>query len=187
MVVNVSPSHPHPTLYTEPPRSSETSAESPVCLLPGLSASCHYSSYIIFIIFAFLFRLLSFSPLYIPSLIFHLSSALYDQKSKPNSTKHCELLSQSREESSGWSGDVVLIQLLSRVRLFATPWTAANQASLSFTVSQSLLKLMSIKLVMPSNHLILCHPLLLRLQSFPPSGSFQMSQLFASGGRSTAA
>ena len=54
-----------------------------------------------------------------------------------------------------------LVQLLSCVRLFATPWTAACQASLSITNSQSLLKLMSIELVMPSNHLILCHPLLL--------------------------
>ena len=52
-------------------------------------------------------------------------------------------------------------QSLSRVRLFATPWTAALQASLSFTISQSLLKLMSIESVMPSNHLVLCHPLLL--------------------------
>ena len=54
------------------------------------------------------------------------------------------------------------VQLLSRVRLFATPWIAARQASLSITNSQSLLKLMSIESVMPSNHLILCHPLLLR-------------------------
>ena len=53
------------------------------------------------------------------------------------------------------------VQLLSRVRLFATPWTTARQASLSITNSQSLLKLMSIESVMPSNHLILCHPLLL--------------------------
>ena len=53
------------------------------------------------------------------------------------------------------------VQLLSRARLFATPWTAARQASLSITNSWSLLKLMFIKLVMPSNHLILCHPLLL--------------------------
>ena len=51
-------------------------------------------------------------------------------------------------------------QLLSRVRLFAAPWTAAHQASLSITNSRSLLKLMSIELVMPSNHLILCRPLL---------------------------
>ena len=56
------------------------------------------------------------------------------------------------------------VQSLSRVGLFATPWTAARQASLSITNSQSLLKLVSIELVMPSNHLILCHPLL-----FPPS------------------
>ena len=54
-----------------------------------------------------------------------------------------------------------IVQLLSRVQLFVTPWTAARQASLSFTVSQSMLKLMSIELMMPSNHLILCCPLLL--------------------------
>ena len=59
------------------------------------------------------------------------------------------------------------VQLLSRVRLFATPWTAAHQASLSITNSWSLLKLMSIELVMPSNHLILCHPLLLPPSIFP--------------------
>ena len=53
------------------------------------------------------------------------------------------------------------VQSLSRVRLFATPWTAARQASLSISNSRSLLKLMSIELVMPSNHLILCRPLLL--------------------------
>ena len=59
------------------------------------------------------------------------------------------------------------VQSLSCVRLFATPWTAACQASLSITNSQSLLKLMSIKLVMPSNHLFLCHPLLLLPSIFP--------------------
>ena len=73
------------------------------------------------------------------------------------------------------------------VRLFATPWTAACQASLSITNSQSLLKPMSIESVMPSNHLILCRTLLLCLQSFPASGSFQMSQFFASGGQSIGA
>ena len=61
------------------------------------------------------------------------------------------------------------------VRLFATPRTAASQASLSVTNSRSLLKLISIESVMPSNYLILCCPLL--LQSFPASGSFQMSQM----------
>ena len=59
------------------------------------------------------------------------------------------------------------VQSLSRVRLFATPWTAARQASLSITNSQSLLKLTSIELVMPSNHLILCRPLLLLPSIFP--------------------
>ena len=58
-------------------------------------------------------------------------------------------------------------QSLSRVQLFATPWTAACQASLSIANSQSLLKLMSIELVMPSNHLILCRPLLLLPSIFP--------------------
>ena len=60
------------------------------------------------------------------------------------------------------------VQSLSRVWLFATPWIAACQASLSITNSQSSLKLMSNKLVMPSSHLILCHPLLL-LPPIPPS------------------
>ena len=60
------------------------------------------------------------------------------------------------------------VQWLSRVRLFATPWIAACQASLSITNSQSSLKLMSIEWVMPSSHLILCHPLLL-LPPIPPS------------------
>ena len=62
---------------------------------------------------------------------------------------------------------LVVIQLLSRVQLFATPWTAAHQASLSFTIFQSLHKLMSIELVVPSSHLIFCRPLLLPLSIFP--------------------
>ena len=63
--------------------------------------------------------------------------------------------------------NVVVVQLHSHVRLFTTPWTAAGQASLSFTISQSLLKLMSIELMMPFNYLILCRPLLLPLSIFP--------------------
>ena len=59
------------------------------------------------------------------------------------------------------------VQSLSRVLLFATPWTAAHQASLSITSSQSLLKLTSTELAMPSNHLILCHCLLLLPSMFP--------------------
>ena len=77
------------------------------------------------------------------------------------------------------------VQSLSRVWLFETPWIAACQASLSITISRSSLKLTSIEWVMPSSHLILCHPLFLLPQSLPASGSFPMSQLFAWGGQST--
>ena len=59
------------------------------------------------------------------------------------------------------------VQLLSHVQLFVTPWTAAHQASLSVTVPQSLLTFISIESVMPSDHLILCHPLLLLPSVFP--------------------
>ena len=70
-----------------------------------------------------------------------------------------------------------LVQSLSHVRLFAIPWTAARQASLSITNSQSLLKLMFIESVMPSSQLILCRPLLLLPSIFPSSGSSPMSWL----------
>ena len=68
--------------------------------------------------------------------------------------------------------------MLSRVCLFAAPWTAARQASLSFTVSQSLLKLMSVESVVPSNPLILSPPSPPAFSLFPASGSFPVSQLF---------
>ena len=80
---------------------------------------------------------------------------------------------------------VVIVQLLSCVQLFGTPWTAAHQASQSITISQSLFKLMSIRLVMTSNHIILCPSL------YPPAfnlshnqGFFLISQLFTSRGQS---
>ena len=76
------------------------------------------------------------------------------------------------------------VQLLSRFWFFATPWTAALQAFLYITNSQSILKYMSIKSVMPSNHIILCHPLLLLPSFFPRIRVFSMSQFFASGGQS---
>ena len=75
------------------------------------------------------------------------------------------------------------VQLLSHVRLLAAPSTAAWQASWSITNSQNLLKFMSIELVMPSSHLILCHPVSSCLKSFPASGSFPVSQFFPSGGQ----
>ena len=75
----------------------------------------------------------------------------------------------------------VVAQSLSCVPLFATPRTAPWQAPLSFTIPWSLLKLMSIESVKSSKHLIFCCPLSSCPQSFPASGSFTMSQLFASG------
>ena len=75
----------------------------------------------------------------------------------------------------------VFVHLLSHAQLLATPWTAACQASLFFTISQSLLRLISIEPVMQSNHLILVTPFSSCLQSFPASGSFPMSQFFTSG------
>ena len=72
----------------------------------------------------------------------------------------------------------VSVQLLSHVQLFATPWTAAHQASLSITSSWSLLKLMSNATVMPSNHLILCHTLLLPPSIFPNSRVISNESVF---------
>ena len=77
------------------------------------------------------------------------------------------------------------VQSLSCVRIFVTPWTTACQSSLSIINFRSPPKPMPIESVMPSNHLILCLPLLLLPSIFPASGSFPMSQLFAWGGQST--
>ena len=77
----------------------------------------------------------------------------------------------------------LLLLSLSRVQHFATAWTAAHQGSLPFTIAWSLLKLMSIKSAMPSNHLVLFRTLLNLIPSFPASGSFPMSHLFTSGGQ----
>ena len=91
----------------------------------------------------------------------------------------------------------LVAHLLSHIWFFATPWIAACQASLSFIISWTLLKLMSIKSVMQSNHFIHCHPFLLLPSIFPSimvfssetaaSWSFPVRQLFASGGQSTEA
>ena len=85
------------------------------------------------------------------------------------------------------SSAIIIVQSLSCVQLFATPWTAACQASLSSTIAQSLLRFMSVELVILSDHLILCQPLLLLPQSFPVSGSFSVSRLFLSSGPSIGA
>ena len=76
-----------------------------------------------------------------------------------------------------------VVQSLSHVWLFVTPWTAARQAPLSFTISWSSLELMFIESAMPSNHLILCHPLLLLPLVFPRIKVFSVSQFFPSGGQ----
>ena len=76
---------------------------------------------------------------------------------------------------------IVFAQSLSCVWLFATPWTTTGQTSLSFTVTQSLLKLMSTESMILSNHLIFCCPFSYCPQPFPASGSFPMSRLFISG------
>ena len=82
---------------------------------------------------------------------------------------------------------VTVVQSPSRVLLFATLWTATHQAFLSVTISWSSLKLMSIESMMPSNHLILCHPLLLMPSIFPSMKVFPKSQLFASSSQSIGA
>ena len=87
---------------------------------------------------------------------------------------------QTLWDSEG-QGSLLLLSRFNCVWLFVTPWTVACQASLSFTISWSLFKLMFIESVMPSSHLILCHPLF--LQNPIPSGSFPMSQLFTWGGQ----
>ena len=90
---------------------------------------------------------------------------IYMFKFKSNHYKKCNqhCLAKQKEASVQFSS----VQSLSRVQLFATPWTAARQACQSIINSRSLLKFMSVESVMPSNHLILCHPLLLPPSIFP--------------------
>ena len=83
------------------------------------------------------------------------------------STREYVFIKRETKNLNKWRFLIIVVQLLSYVHLFATPWTAAHQASLSFTISWSLLKLMSIELVMSFNHLILYHPLLLLPSIFP--------------------
>ena len=123
------------------------------------------------------FRLLSMSYLFLLGPVINFSLLW-----TPNFWFTC--LAVSWEQELAFGNTMSSGQLLSCVRFFATPWTTAHQASLSITNFWSLSKLMSIESVMSSNHLSLCCPLSSRLQSFPTSGSFQMSQLLASGGRS---
>ena len=90
------------------------------------------------------------------------SGGLYPENEKGKVTS-----TREQNQRRGPLSQFSLVQSFSRVRLFATPWIAARQASLSLTNSRSVLKLMFIELVMPSSHLIFCHPLLL-LPQIPP-------------------
>ena len=101
-----------------------------------------------------------------------------------NSTNSTASPSDETKWKPIWKDVFSSVQLLSHVRLFVTLWTAACQASLSITNSRGPPKTMSIESVIPSNHLILCHPLLLLPSIFPIIRVFQMSQLLASGGQS---
>ena len=120
--------------------------------------------------------------------VFHLNGAvrrsadmiLFDFQHNPG--EMAKVYPSSFDKWSIW--DFSSVQSLSHVRLFATPWIAARQASLSITNSQSLPISMTTESVMPSRHLILCRPLLLLPQSLPASGSFPMSQLFPWGSQS---
>jgi len=105
-----------------------------------------------------------------------------------------QLSSQSNSHIHTWllekpyiSIYIVVVQSFSCVQFFVTPWTAACQASLSFTSSKSLLKLMSIDLVMPSNHLILCRPLLLLPSIFSSIRVFSNESALGISGRSIGA
>ena len=99
---------------------------------------------------------------------------------KKNLNSNIESRKENTRELPGKESSVLLssVQSLSRVRLFVTPWTAAGQASLSITNSQSLLKLMSIESVMPSSHLIICRPLLLPHSLFPSIEVFSNESVF---------
>ena len=99
--------------------------------------------------------------------------------------KNCSMVTRDRKEPpSENSRDLFFFQSLSHVCLFATPWTATHQASLSFTISWSLLKFMSIESVMPSNYLVLCCPLLLLPSIFPSIRVFSDELTLWSGGQS---
>ena len=139
-----------------------------------------------------------------PTLLGLLLRAAPSSRAGPLCNKCCSFVSAPGHNSAGSSElilahvtiTILMVKLLKRfmvkiivviVLCFVTTRAAAHQASMSFTISQTMRKLPSIESVMPSSHLILCHPLLLFLQYFPASGSFQMSRLFASGGQSAGA
>ena len=119
----------------------------------------------------------------------HQVAKVLDQgKIVEDSQKHLAMYNESHTFSLlkslfCYNHKFIVVQSLIQVQLFATPWTAACQASPSFTISWSLLKLMSIKSMVLSNHLFLCCAFSSCPQSFPAPRSFLMSRLFESGGQ----
>ena len=107
-------------------------------------------------------------------------AVMYDH-SAPPLCLHIDLSGPCRTLIGAKEIHAKYVKSLSRVQLSVTPWTAAFQASLSFTVSWSLLKLMSIESVMPSNHLVLCHPLLLLPSNFPSIRVFSSESVLRIG------
>ena len=127
-----------------------------------------------------------------------MASSFWDPEWRNSPSLGCALMTRAKEE--GWNHTkkqviylyrllllFIAIQPLTHVWLFATPWTAAPQASLSFTISWSLLKLMSIELVMPLNHFILCCPLLFLPSIFPSIRVFFNERAFTSGSQNNGA
>ena len=100
----------------------------------------------------------------------HTYSTYLQNRSRITDVENKHMITRRKagmEEDKLGEWDWYVVQSLSHVRLFVTPWTAAHQASWSFTISWRLLKLMYIELMMSSNHLILCHPFLLLPSIFP--------------------
>ena len=155
---------------------------------------CLYNKHLFFFLFfplskvlfhTFILEFVDF-PAHLSCWLLHLNNCSSVVKSLPAmQNMQVQSLDQEDPPRRKWQPTPVFllqfssVQSLSCVQFYTTPWTAACQASLSTTNSLSFFKLISIKLVMPSNHLILCYPLLLL-----PSGSFPMSQFFASGSQS---
>ena len=96
-------------------------------------------------------------------------------------TAYVHKMTWQSSSSEAWANGIFVVQSLSRVWFFVTPWAAAHQASLSFTISQSLPKPMSIESVMPSNHLIFCHPFLLLPSIFPSIRVFSNESALCTG------
>ena len=116
------------------------------------------------------------ASLVFPQATNYLSSSKCKTQALKGKTEALKVLS-STASGSGLRSKISSVELLSRVRLFVAPWTVARQASLSITNFRSLLKLMSIELVMSSNHLILCHPLFPLPSIFPSIRIFSTSSL----------